>query len=166
MKDTYIHETAIIDNASIGKGTKIWHFSHISSGVSIGENCTIGQNVFIGEGVKIGRGCKIQNNAFIPTGVEIESEVFIGPSVTFTNVVNPRASISRKDEFKKTIVKIGASIGANATILCGIDIGRYAMIGAGAVVTKDIGDFQVAFGNPAKVVGMISMDGSKITYFK
>ena len=161
----HAHPTAIIDNASIGKNTKIWHFSHICDGANIGENCTIGQNVFIGEGVKMGRGCKIQNNAFIPEGVEIESDVFIGPSVTFTNIINPRAFISRKAEFKPTVVRTGASIGANATILCDNTIGRYAMIGAGAVVTKDIGDFQVAFGNPAKVVGTISMDGSRIHYF-
>ena len=161
----HAHPTAIIDNASIGKNTKIWHFSHICDGANIGENCTIGQNVFIGEGVKMGRGCKIQNNAFIPEGVEIESDVFIGPSVTFTNIINPRAFISRKAEFKKTIIRTCASIGANATILPGITIGRYAMIGAGAVVTKDIGEFQVAFGNPAKVVGTISMDGSRIHYF-
>ena len=162
----HAHPTAIIDNASVGKNTKIWHFSHICDGANIGENCTIGQNVFIGEGVSIGRGCKIQNNVFIPEGVEIEPEVFIGPSVTFTNVTNPRAFISRKDEFKSTIVRIGASIGAAATILCDNAIGRYAMIGAGAVVTKDIGDFQVAFGNPAKVVGTINIDGSRIHYFE
>ena len=161
-----IHPTAIIDEkTSVGSGTKIWHYSHISKGAKIDFNCVIGQNVFVGQDVIIGSGCKIQNNVSIFKGVEIEDNVFIGPGTTFTNVINPRAFIERKNEFKPTVVKYGASIGANATILCGITIGRYAMIGAGAVVTKNIKDFQVAFGNPAKIVGTISVDGSKINYF-
>lgn len=158
----WIHKTAIIDNAIIGKNTKIWHWTHISDGVSIGKNCIIGQSVFVGKGVKIGNGCKIQNNVFIPTGVELEDNVFIGPSVVFTNVINPRAFIERKDKFKSTLVMLGTSIGANATILCGISIGKYTMIGAGAVVTKNIGDFEVVLGNPAKFAGYIQSDGSTI----
>jgi len=161
----YEHETAIIDNVIIGKNTKIWHWTHISDGVRIGKNCTIGQSVFIGKDVKIGDGCKIQNNVFIPTGVELEDNVFIGPSVVFTNVINPRAFIERKDEFKSTLVMQGASIGANATILPGITIGRYVMIGAGAVVTNTVFDFEVVIGNPAKAIGIINMDGTEISYF-
>ena len=158
----WLHKTAIIDNTIIGKNTKIWHWTHISDGVSIGKNCIIGQSVFVGKGVKIGNGCKIQNNVFIPTGVELEDNVFIGPSVVFTNVINPRAFIERKDKFKSTLVMLGTSIGANATILCGISIGKYAMIGAGAVVTNTVHDFEVVLGNPARVVGHISSDGSTI----
>jgi len=161
----YEHKTTRVDNAIIGKNTKIWHWTHVCDGVVVGKNCIIGQNVFIGKNVKIGDGCKIQNNAFIPTGVELEDSIFIGPSVTFTNVINPRAFIERKDEFKSTLVMSGASIGANATIVCGISIGKYAMIGAGAVVTKDIYDFEVALGNPARVVGYVSIDGTEIKYF-
>jgi len=164
--DSFIHPTAIIDeDIVIDEGTKIWHFSHICTRAHIGKNCTIGDNVYIGKKVYIGNNCKIQNNVYIPEGVEIKSDIFLGPSVTFTNIINPRATISRKDEFKSTVIRLGASIGANATILCGVTIGRYAMIGASAVVTKDVGDFQVAFGNPAKVVGTISMDGTAIHYF-
>jgi len=159
------HQTAVIDSCEIGEGTKIWHFSHINDGASIGKNCIIGQNVFVGKDVRIGDGCKIQNNTFIPTGVELEDSIFIGPSVTFTNVINPRAFIERKDEFKSTLIMQGASIGANATIICGISIGKYAMIGAGAVVTKDIGNFEVVMGNPAKAVGIINTDGTGISYF-
>jgi len=162
----YVHKTAIIESGvAIGNGTKIWHHSHVCWGAHIGNNCTIGQNVYIGKNVYIGNNCKIQNNVYIPEGVEIESDVFLGPSVTFTNILNPRAAISRKEEFKSTVVEIGASIGANATILCDNVIGRYAMIGAGAVVTKDVDEFKVAFGNPAEVVGIISKDGSDINYY-
>jgi len=166
MKDIYIHPTAIVDdNVSITQGVFIWHYSHICNGATIGKNCTIGDNVYIGKEVHIGNNCKIQNNAYIPEGVEIEHDVFLGPGVTFTNIINPRATISRKDEFKSTVVRLGASIGANATILCDNIIGRYAMIGAGAVVTKDVDEFEVAFGNPAKAVGIISKDGSDINYY-
>ena len=149
-------------NVEIGEGTKIWHFSHISSGAKIGENCTIGDHVFVGKNVVIGNGCKIQNNVFIPNGVTIEDDVFIGPSVTFTNVINPRAFIERKDEFKQTVVCKGASIGANSTILCGISIGKYVMIGAGSVVINSINDFDIVVGNPAHFIGKISKSGNKI----
>ena len=162
---TYIHPTVAIDRGTfVGEGTKIWHNSHISEFVYIGSHCVIGQNVFVGAKVVIGRGCKIQNNVSIFKASKIGKDVFIGPGTTFTNVKNPRAFINRKNEFKPIIVKNGASIGANATLVCGITIGEYAMIGAGAVVTKDVGPHEVAFGNPAKVVGMISSDGNKIVY--
>jgi UDP-2-acetamido-3-amino-2,3-dideoxy-glucuronate N-acetyltransferase len=161
-----IHPTAIMDSgASIGEGTRIWHYSHISSDAVIGSNCIIGDYVFIGKGVKIGSGCKIQNNSFLPSGVELEEGVFIGPSVVFTNVINPRAFIERKSEFRHTLIEKGASIGANSTILCGVNIEKYAMIGAGSVVTKEVGAFRLAFGNPAEVVGAINEDGTEISYF-
>ena len=167
INDIYqYHPTAIIDNALVGDGTKIWQWTHICDGASIGKYCTIGQNVYIGPKVRIGNNCKIQNNVFIPEGVKIESDVFIGPSVTFTNVKNPRAVISRKDDFKSTVVGLGASIGAGSTVLCDVVIGQYTMIGAGSVVTKNISDFEVAFGNPAVVVGTIGMDGGNIRYFE
>ena len=157
------HPTAIVDSkAHIGAYTKIWHFSHISDFCQIGQKCIVGQNVYIAPRVVIGDNVKIQNNVSIYTGVVIEDNVFIGPSVVFTNVINPRAAIERKDEFKQTVVKQGASIGANATILCGITIGKYAMIGAGAVVTKDVDDFAVVVGNPAKVIGCVDEDGNKV----
>jgi len=165
MNFPFIHETAIDESGFIGDGTKIWHFSHISFGAVIGENCIIGQNVFIGEDVLIGSGCKIQNNVFIPKGVVLEDDVFVGPATTFTNVKNPRAFIERKDEFKSTVVCKGATIGANCTILCGINIGEYAMIGAGSVVIHNVNGFSVVFGNPAELVGKISMNGERIEYF-
>ena len=156
-----IHETAIVDKgAKIGEGTKVWHFSHIMSGAVIGENCVIGQNVFIADGVEIGKGCKIQNNVSIYKGVILENEVFVGPSVTFTNVINPRAFIERKDEFKKTIIKKGATIGANATILCGVTVGKYALIGAGAVVTRDVFDHNLILGVPGRVSGFVDVKGN------
>ena len=165
INDFFIHSTARVDYAKIGKDTKIWHFSHICDGVKIGKNCIIGQNVYIGPNVHIGNGCKIQNNVFIPEGATIEDDIFIGPSVTFTNISSvPRAFISKKDKFESTLVKIGASIGANSTILCGITIGRYAMVGASSFINKSVGDFQLVFGSPAKVVGIVSMNGSEIIY--
>jgi len=158
----WLHDTAIVDEgATIGDDSKIWHFSHVMSDATIGDNCILGQNVFVGKNVHIGDRSKIQNNVSVFEGVIIESEVFVGPSVVFTNVINPRAHIERKDEFKKTIVKQGASIGANATILCGITIGAYAMIGAGSVVTKDVAPYELVRGNPAKTYGRVDQDGNK-----
>jgi len=164
MKQEYFaHETSCIDEGCIiGKGTKIWHFSHIMSGSRIGESCNIGQNVFISSGVTVGNGVKIQNNVSIYTGAVIEDDVFLGPSCVFTNVINPRAFIERKDEFRPTIVKKGASIGANATIVCGNNIGRYSLIGAGAVVTKPIPDHALAVGSPARIIGYLCKCGQRL----
>ena len=163
----YVDSTAIVEvGAVIGLNTKIWHYSHICHDVKIGDNCIIGDNVYIGPDVKIGNGCKIQNNCFLPSGVILEDDVFIGPSVTFTNVVNPRAFIERKDEFKTTLVFKGASIGANSTILSGLIIGNYAMIGAGSVVTKGVFSYAVVFGNPAREVGKVNAAGDEIVYYK
>ena len=151
-KDFYIHESSYVDEpCEIGKGTKIWHFSHIMSGCKIGENCNIGQNVVISPDVEIGNNVKIQNNVSVYTGVVCEDDVFLGPSCVFTNVINPRSFISRKNEYRKTVVKKGASIGANATIICGHDIGKYAFVAAGSVVTKDVPDYALVMGNPAKI---------------
>ncbi len=161
--DIFIHSTSIIDdNVTIGNGTKIWHFCHVSEGVTIGENCSFGQNVFIGKNVKIGNGVKIQNNVSVFEGVEIEDDVFIGPSVVFTNILNPRAFINRKTEFQKTVIEKGASIGANTTIICGNKIGKYALIGAGSVITKLVKDFELWFGNPAIKKGTVDKEGNKI----
>lgn len=159
------HETAIIDNGcEIGIGTKIWHFSHIMENCKIGKNCNIGQNVVISPKVIIGNNVKIQNNVSLYTGVICEDDVFLGPSCVFTNIINPRSFISRKEEFKQTIIKQGASIGANATIICGNTIGQYALIGAGAVVTKDIPNFAIVVGNPAKQIGWVSKAGHKLHF--
>ena len=161
----FAHETSIIDsNVNIGNGTKIWHFSHIMSNCVIGENCNIGQNVVVSPDVIIGNNVKIQNNVSLYTGVICEDDVFLGPSIVFTNVSNPRSAINRKNEYKKTVVKKGATIGANATIVCGHDIGRYAFIGAGAVVTKNVADYALVLGNPAKQTGWMSEYGHKL-YF-
>ena len=142
--DFFAHESCYIDEETkIGKGTKIWHFSHVMSGSTIGENCNIGQNVVISPDVTLGNNCKVQNNVSVYTGVVCEDGVFLGPSCVFTNVINPRAFIEKKDEYRKTTIKEGASIGANATIVCGNTIGKYAIIGAGAVVTKDVGDYEI-----------------------
>ena len=155
QSDSYFaHETAVIDKpCQIGKETKIWHFSHIMSDTEIGENCNIGQNVVISPGVKIGNNVKIQNNVSVYKGIILEDDVFCGPSMVFTNVINPRSHISRKHEYKQTLVKKGATIGANATVVCGHTIGSYAFIGAGAVVTKDVSDYALMLGNPAKING-------------
>jgi UDP-2-acetamido-3-amino-2,3-dideoxy-glucuronate N-acetyltransferase len=164
-KDYFAHETAVIDdNCKIGKGTKIWHFSHIMPNCAIGENCNIGQNVVISPEVILGKNVKVQNNVSIYTGVICEDDVFLGPSMVFTNIVNPRSAIIRKDMYVKTVVKKGASIGANATIVCGHDIGKYAFIGAGAVVTKEVKAYALVLGNPAKHVGWMSKAGHRLSF--
>ena len=161
----FTHETAVIDaDCLIGEGTKIWHFSHIMSGCTIGQHCSIGQNVVISPEVRIGNRVKIQNNVSVYTGVICEDDVFLGPSAVFTNVINPRSAIIRKDEYKQTLVQKGATIGANATIVCGITIGRYAFIGAGAVVTKNIPDYALVVGNPARQTGWMSEYGHKLKF--
>ena len=156
-----LHETACVDPpCEIGAGTRIWHFSHIMSGARIGENCTLGQNVHIGPGVRIGDGCKIQNNVSVYRGVTMEDRVFCGPSVVFTNVVNPRAFIERKHEFTPTLVREGATLGANSTIVCGVTIGAYALVGAGAVVTADVPDHALVYGVPARREGWVCRCGA------
>lgn len=164
-QDYFAHPTAVIDEGcKIGKGTKIWHFSHIMTGADIGENCNIGQNVVVSPGVKLGRNVKVQNNISIYTGVICDEDVFLGPSMVFTNITNPRSQVIRKDSYVTTIVEKGASIGANATIVCGNKIGRYAFIGAGAVVTKDIKPYALVVGNPAKQTGWMSEYGHKLEF--
>ncbi|HSE97105.1 MAG TPA: acyltransferase [Blastocatellia bacterium] len=162
-KNYFVHESSFIDEpCEIGEGTKIWHFSHIMSGSRIGRGCNIGQNVVVSPGVRIGDNVKLQNNVSVYTGVELEDDVFCGPSMVFTNVVNPRSHVSRKDEYRRTLVKRGASIGANATIVCGNTIGRYAFIGAGAVVTRDVPDYAMVVGNPARITGWMCQCGIKL----
>jgi len=164
-KEYFAHETAIIDDGcKIGKGTKIWHFSHIMSGSEIGENCNIGQNVVISPGVKLGKNVKVQNNVSIYTGVICEDDVFLGPSMVFTNVINPRSAIIRKDSYSATLVEKGASIGANSTIICGNKIGTYSFIGAGAVVTKEVKPYALVIGNPARQTGWMSEYGHKLKF--
>lgn len=165
MKNYFAHETAVIDEGcEIGEGVKIWHFSHIMPNCRIGESCNIGQNVVISPEVVLGSNVKVQNNVSIYTGVICEDDVFLGPSMVFTNVINPRSAVNRKAEYAKTTVKKGASIGANATIVCGNDIGRYAFIGAGAVVTKHVPDYALVVGNPAKQTGWVSEYGHKLNF--
>lgn len=164
-KDYFAHETAVIDEGcKIGKGTKIWHFTHIMQDCSIGENCNLGQNVVISPGVILGNNVKIQNNVSVYTGVVCEDDVFLGPSMVFTNVSNPRSAVIRRDQYEKTLVKKGATIGANATIVCGNNIGRYAFIGAGAVVTKEVRDYALVLGNPAKQAGWMSEFGHRLWF--
>ena len=164
-KPYFAHETAVIDEgAEIGEGTKIWHFSHIMPGCKVGKNCNIGQNVVISPEVVLGDNVKVQNNVSIYTGVICEDNVFLGPSMVFTNVINPRSSVNRRGQYLKTLVKEGASIGANATIVCGHDIGRFAFIGAGAVVTKEVLDYALVVGNPAKQTGWMSELGHKLEF--
>ncbi len=159
--DYFKHETAVIDpGAQIGEGSKIWHFSHVMSSAEIGKNCILGQNVFVGGKVKLGSNVKVQNNVSVYEGVICEDDVFLGPSMVFTNVVNPRSAIERKSEFQSTLVKKGATIGANATILCGLTLGEYCFIGAGAVVTKDVKSFALMTGVPAKQTGWVSKAGN------
>ena len=161
----FAHETAVIDaGCIIGEGTKIWHFSHIMSGCTIGDQCSIGQNVVISPEVSIGNRVKIQNNVSVYTGVICEDDVFLGPSAVFTNVINPRSAIIRKNEYLATLVKQGATIGANATIVCGITIGKYAFVGAGAVATKNIPDYALVVGNPARHTGWMSEYGHKLKF--
>ena len=161
----FAHESAIIDEGcTIGSGTKIWHFSHIMSGCTIGRNCNIGQNVVISPQVVLGNNVKVQNNVSVYTGVTCEDDVFLGPSAVFTNVINPRSAIARKDQYRPTLVQCGASIGANATIVCGHTIGRYALIGAGAVVTKDVKPYALVVGNPARQTGWVSEYGHKLKF--
>ncbi|MBT4779247.1 MAG: acyltransferase [Polaribacter sp.] len=165
MKNFFAHETAVIDeNCSIGNDTKIWHFSHIMSNCTIGEGCNLGQNVVVSPQVILGKNVKVQNNVSIYTGVICEADVFLGPSMVFTNVINPRSAIIRKKEYLRTIVKKGASIGANATIVCGNNIGEYAFVGAGAVVTKEIKPYALVVGNPSQQIGWVSEYGHRLEF--
>lgn len=164
-KPYFVHESSYVDEGcEIGEGTKIWHFSHIMKGCKIGKKCNIGQNVVVSPDVTLGDGCKVQNNVSIYTGVVCEDGVFLGPSCVFTNVVNPRAFIERKSEYRKTVLKRGASVGANATIVCGHDIGRYAFVGAGAVVTKDVPDYAMVYGCPAEIKGWVCQCGKQLSF--
>ncbi len=164
-KNYQAHETAVIDEGcTIGAGTRIWHFSHIMPGSIIGENCNLGQNVVVSPGVVLGRNVKVQNNVSIYTGVTCEDDVFLGPSMVFTNIVNPRSAVVRKDQYVKTIVGKGASIGANATVICGNNIGRYAFIGAGAVITREVLPYSLVVGNPARHKGWMSEYGHRLEF--
>ena len=159
------HDTAIIDEgAVIGEGSKIWHFCHIMPEARIGRGCNLGQNVFIASNVVLGKNCKVQNNVSLYEGVECGDDVFIGPSAVFTNVINPRSDVSRKTEYKKTVLKDGATIGANATIICGVTIGEYAFVGAGTVVTKDLPDHALYVGNPGRHIGWMSRNGQRLSF--
>lgn len=165
MNNYFAHSTAVIDdNCIIGEGTKIWHFSHVMSGCNIGEQCNIGQNVVISPQVILGRNVKIQNNVSVYTGVVCEDDVFLGPSMVFTNVINPRSHVNRKSEYAQTLVRKGASIGANATVVCGNEIGEYALIGAGAVITKPVKPFALVVGNPARQIGWVSKNGHRLHF--
>ena len=162
--DAFIHESSYIDdNVEIGAGSKIWHFCHICSNSRLGANCTVGQNVCIGPDVTIGNGCKIQNNVSVYKGVVLEDDVFCGPSMVFTNVYNPRAHVQRMSEARKTLVRQGATLGANCTIVCGVTVGRYAFVGAGSVVTKDVPDHALVYGNPARCKGWVCTCGEKLS---
>lgn len=164
-REYFAHETAVIDEGcEIGKGTKIWHFSHIMSGAKIGENCNLGQNVLVSTDVVLGRNVKVQNNVSIYTGVICEDDVFLGPSMVFTNILNPRSGVVRRDQYIKTIVRRGATIGANATILCGREIGEFAFIGAGSLLTKDVKPYSLVVGNPARHVGWMSEYGQRLFF--
>ncbi len=164
-QDFFAHDSAVIDEGcQIGKSTKIWHFSHIMSGCVIGESCNIGQNVVISPQVILGKNCKVQNNVSVYTGVICKDDVFLGPSCVFTNVINPRSAVARKDEYRPTILGKGASIGANATIVCGHNIGEFALIGAGSVVTKDIPSYALVVGNPARQIGWVSEYGHRLEF--
>lgn len=166
-KRYFVHESSFVDKGSdIGEGTKIWYFSHICSNTIIGKNCNIGQNVYIDKYVQIGNNVKIQNNVSLYNGVSICDDVFLGPSCVFTNVINPRSFIERKNEFKKTVVNKGASIGANATIVCGNIIGEYAFVGSGAVVTKDVPNYALVVGNPAKIIGYVCKCGNRLNVIR
>ena len=163
MDGVQIHESAIVDEgAQIGKGSRVWHFVHICSGARIGEGCSFGQNVFVGNDVTIGNNCKIQNNVSVYDAVALEDDVFCGPSMVFTNVYNPRSAVTRKDEYRKTLVKQGATLGANSTIVCGVSIGRYAFVGAGAVINRDVPDFALMVGVPGRQIGWMSRFGEQL----
>ena len=165
MAKFFFHESSYVDkNVNIGDNTKIWHFSHVLSETIIGENCSFGQNCVVGPKVNIGNGVKVQNNISIYEGVEVEDDVFLGPSMVFTNVINPRSFIVRREEFKITLLKKGCSIGANATVVCGNTIGKYALIGAGTVINKDVQDFALMVGVPAKQIGWVSMAGNRLEF--
>jgi UDP-2-acetamido-3-amino-2,3-dideoxy-glucuronate N-acetyltransferase len=164
-REYYAHETAVIDDGcTIGKGTRIWHFSHIMEGCEIGEGCNLGQNVVVSPGVRLGRNVKVQNNVSIYTGVLCDDDVFLGPSMVFTNIINPRSSVIRKDQYVKTNVGRGASIGANATIVCGNDIGEWSFIGAGAVITRPVKPYALVVGNPARQIGWVSEYGHRLKF--
>ncbi len=163
MSDYFVHSSSFVDaGASIGDGTKIWHFSHVMSGARVGRGCNIGQNVVIASAVSIGDNVKIQNNVSVYTGVTLEDDVFCGPSMVFTNVINPRSHVPRKDEYRATLVRRGATLGANSTIVCGHTVGRFAFVGAGAVVTKDVPDFGLVIGNPGRIAGWVCRCGVKL----
>ncbi len=167
MSNYMAHESAYIDdNVTIGNNTKIWHFSHVLLNTTIGSNCSFGQNCVVGPNVNIGNGVKVQNNVSIYDGVEVEDDVFLGPSMVFTNVINPRAFMQRKDEFKKTLLKKGCSIGANATIICGVTIGEYALVGSGAVVNKDVKAYALMVGVPTRQIGWVGVSGNTLKFNK
>ena len=161
----FVHDTAVVDDGcKIGEGTKIWHFTHIMPNSTLGKNCNLGQNCVISPDVKLGNNVKVQNNVSIYTGVECEDDVFLGPSMVFTNVMNPRSAVNRRDQYSKTIVKKGATIGANATIVCGNNLGEYCFIGAGAVITKEVKPYALMVGNPAKQIGWMSEFGHRLIF--
>ena len=165
MSDYFVHESSYVDEgASIGTGTNIWHYCHIMPGSEIGQDCNLGQNTFVASDVKIGNNVKIQNNVSVYTGVILEDDVFLGPSMVFTNVVNPRSHINRRDEYQTTLVERGATIGANATIVCGITLGEYSFVGAGAVVTKDVPAYGLVFGNPGRLQGWMCQCGNRLLF--
>jgi len=165
MASYFVHESSFVDaNVMIGDNTKIWHFSHLLSGATIGKKCSFGQNCVVGPKVTIGNGVKVQNNVSIYEGVEVEDDVFLGPSMVFTNIINPRAFIQRKEEFKKTLLKKGCSVGANATIICGVTVGEYALIGSGAVINKDVKSYALMVGVPAKQIGWVGISGNTLQF--
>ena len=161
----FAHPTAVLDEGCrVGAGSRIWHFCHLSAGAELGEGCSLGQNVFVADGVRLGRNVKVQNNVSLYTGVECHDDVFIGPSAVFTNVLNPRAAVVRRHEYQPTVLERGVSIGANATVVCGVRLGEYAFVGAGSVVTRDVPPYALAYGNPARLRGWMSVQGHQLTF--